>query len=289
MEQDYLALLEKHHRGAPDTERARMVMSYQSQQVPRAREYLSKVGGADFLRGLRVLDVGHAYGSILYAALEMGASVAHGVEIDQTNEPFARALLRGCDTDKYRLSYGDFLNPNVREQLLAEYDLICCDTVLEHVQEAFHMVSLMAELLSPGGRLHIVVPNFYALDFLDREPHSLDPYLSLADTVHWGQIVPNPPDAFPRFSGDYDAMFNALGLEPSVVRTRDESSLGPWLDKARGLLAALPTSGVKDWGGTIAHRLRRMIAYAERRKEKWPPNLIAWHYYQTFWTWIVRR
>jgi len=98
----------------------------------------------------RVLDVGCAEGAGADALRGRGATHLAGIEVD---EGFAAAA---------RERYDEVVCGSVPEALPwpdASFDTVLCYDVLEHLYDPWTAVRRLADLLVPGGRLHLSIPN----------------------------------------------------------------------------------------------------------------------------------
>jgi 2-polyprenyl-3-methyl-5-hydroxy-6-metoxy-1,4-benzoquinol methylase len=98
----------------------------------------------------RVLDVGCARGANADALRARGASHLAGIELDEAFAAEARA------------GYDEVVCGSVPEDLRWEtesFDAILAYDVLEHLVDPWTAVQRLAELLRPGGQLHVSVPN----------------------------------------------------------------------------------------------------------------------------------
>jgi SAM-dependent methyltransferase len=100
----------------------------------------------------RLLDVGCGKGRFLAAARDAGWQVL-GVEFSPTSAAAAR-LAHGVDVVS-----GDFLEA----PLEGDFDVITMWHVLEHLPDPAAAIGRAAELLRPGGRLVVSVPNVDSL------------------------------------------------------------------------------------------------------------------------------
>lgn len=108
------------------------------------------------LEGKRMLDVGSGWGELVVSCHELGADVT-GIEPDPDEVDIARLLLRsyGLRDDVVVTGRGESLPwPD------ASFDVVCCQQVLEHVQDIDQVISELIRVLRPGGRLFVSVPNY---------------------------------------------------------------------------------------------------------------------------------
>jgi 2-polyprenyl-3-methyl-5-hydroxy-6-metoxy-1,4-benzoquinol methylase len=98
----------------------------------------------------RVLDAGCAEGAGADAMRSQGASHVAGIEVD---EAFAA---------KARERYDEVVCGSLPEALPwpdESFDTVLCYDVLEHLYDPWTAVQRLADLLVPGGRLHLSIPN----------------------------------------------------------------------------------------------------------------------------------
>jgi SAM-dependent methyltransferase len=118
-----------------------------------ARQVLEALGG-DALAGRRLLDVGSAYGWFLEEAARLGL-VAVGVEPDETVAEMA--IARGLD-----VLVGFFpgaVPPGQR------FDFVTFNDVLEHVPDVRGVLRGVHDVLAPGGRVVVNIPNANGLAY----------------------------------------------------------------------------------------------------------------------------
>jgi O-antigen biosynthesis protein len=107
----------------------------------------------------RVLDVGCGDGAVGAALRVRGALEVFGIEVEPAAAERAASVL-------------DRVVPKPVEDALASgvvdgpFDTICCYDVLEHLVEPGRVLRGLHGLASPGGRLHISVPNARHLSLL---------------------------------------------------------------------------------------------------------------------------
>jgi 2-polyprenyl-3-methyl-5-hydroxy-6-metoxy-1,4-benzoquinol methylase len=97
-----------------------------------------------------VLDVGCAEGANAEPLRAAGATRIAGVELD---ERFAEAARTRLD---------EVVTGSVEDDLPwspASFDTILCYDVLEHLRDPWTVLARLRELLRPGGRVHVALPN----------------------------------------------------------------------------------------------------------------------------------
>ena len=97
-----------------------------------------------------VLDVGCAEGANAVALRARGATRIAGIEID---EGFAAAARDRLDEVVVGSAEDDL------PWAPASFDTVLCYDVLEHLRDPWAVLARLRELLRPGGRVHIALPN----------------------------------------------------------------------------------------------------------------------------------
>lgn len=112
----------------------------------------------------RILEVGCSVGFNCFAlSRQYPAATVVGIEPDAEAVMVAHAMARDVHRNvTFVVAAGERL-----PCLDRVFDLIVCHTVIEHVRSPEDVVSEMARVLSPGGRIHLEAPNY----LWPREPH----------------------------------------------------------------------------------------------------------------------
>src|ERR1700738_2592866 len=111
--------------------------------------------------GGRVLEVGTAYGVVLFALRRMGYDVA-GTDMAEGIDSYGIPLVRaGIPVKAWDLPKEAYPNGG------ASYDLVIASEVLEHLQVSLKTaVARLVTALRPGGWLVVTTPNVYKLGHL---------------------------------------------------------------------------------------------------------------------------
>lgn len=129
-------------------------------------------------RGNRILDVGPGYSNFSrLAARIIGATEVTYIDCNQTVLTWQIAESR-----KQKLIAEGLLLPLERSALgglAAEYDLILCQELLEHLSNAEEILAALSDRLVPGGRMVITVPTQRSErwlkrlnpDYMKNDPH----------------------------------------------------------------------------------------------------------------------
>lgn len=181
MKSAFRAALEEHfepNRGHPQHEHWR---DYALSSLDRGRELIDKLEreftGA--LRGRRHLDVGSGYGGTCLAAARGGAS-SLGIEIGQAQLRLAETLLDDEPGLDLRFASLDVMEWDQLSRL-GRFDVITCESVIEHVRIPDRLLAHLRRLLAPGGLLYLTVPNAFAVEQVRADCHYGLPGVTLLD------------------------------------------------------------------------------------------------------------
>lgn len=187
------------------------------------RRTLSRLAQAG-ASGNRLLEIGAGSGSFLDKAREQGFNVM-GCD------------LSGTICSRVQDSYGIPMYWGPLESLAGEdrFDVIIMNHVLEHVQQPVQFLGDVKRLLSPGGVIHIAVPNVECWEAAFSGWTSFEPYhltyfspQTLQQTISAGGLSIDHCDTHESFSGWFLALLRtALGINRKnkmISRTASSSS-----------------------------------------------------------------
>lgn len=98
----------------------------------------------------RVLDVGCGEGVVGHGLRSAGAEWLSGVEMQAAAAATAR---------EHYDEVAEGAVETVLDDLSGPFDTICCYDVLEHMGDPYTVLRRLLEVVVPGGRLHVSVPN----------------------------------------------------------------------------------------------------------------------------------
>jgi SAM-dependent methyltransferase len=186
--------------------------SFQIRSRERARDMLATVvHHVGDVQGLRVLDVGCAYGSFAIEFAKAGATVV-GVDVNDKWLRLAAANARdevdvkflNCDASSHPAANA------LREH--GPFDLVILNDVLEHIYDTAGLLTNVRRLLSPSGRLYFKVPNGLATRHVLSEGHKKVFALSLLPPDYWQLFVKAPFNIYYRRRAYFDALFEQFGF-----------------------------------------------------------------------------
>jgi len=114
------------------------------------------------LKNKKILDVGSGWGEFVASANLHGAT-AFGIEPDEEEIKLSktRLMIKKLDNTVF-MGIGE--NLPFKDNI---FDIVCCYSVLEHVQNRTRVIEEMLRVLKIGGFCHVIVPNY----LFPREAH----------------------------------------------------------------------------------------------------------------------
>lgn len=163
--------------------------------------------------GYRILDIGCSTGTLLCAADEMAVGlegVTAGVEINAEAAEVCRSRLNPGPCPKV-------LRPRWLDDKIGSvsgpFDLVVLWEVLEHVLEPEAMLARAWDLVAPGGKLMLCVPNFASYAVMVLREHC--PCFGLGHINMW------TPDTLDSLLGDLSPAYHELRMETIVSWQRE--------------------------------------------------------------------
>lgn len=160
---------------------------------PLRLEYVDAGAG---LKGKRVVDIGCGGGLLTEAMARRGALVT-GIDMAEASLTVARLHLKesGLDVD-YRKATAEIL----AAEMPAQFDIVTCMEMLEHVPEPASVVRACSALVSPGGHVFFstlnrnaksfllaIVAGEYLLHLIPRGTHEYFKFIRPSELDHWAR------------------------------------------------------------------------------------------------------
>jgi 2-polyprenyl-3-methyl-5-hydroxy-6-metoxy-1,4-benzoquinol methylase len=175
-------------------------------------------------RGLRVLDIGCAYGAFTIELAKLGAR-AVGIELSEKWLNLAKINAQNevevpfiqCDAASYRacqklFPYGPF-------------DVIFVNDVFEHIYDTPGLLKNITDLMAPTSHLYFKVPNGKATRHVLLEGHKSKFGIALLAPDYWSHFVQAPFQIYYRRWEYFTALFKEYGLNNLKLlnKNHDES------------------------------------------------------------------
>lgn len=145
-----------------------MYVEFAMSTVRRGEYFFSLLNIYDCIQDKnRYLDIGTAYAGFLRAFKKQGFKEVIGIELQEYLARLGRANIQGLPG--VSLFVGDFLLDDFES--LGTFDVITCNDVIEHVDNAEFALQKMSKMLNRGGCLALEVPNKDCISFVKSDGH----------------------------------------------------------------------------------------------------------------------
>ncbi len=168
---------------------------------------LDWIAGLVPLSGKRVLDVGCGGGILSDAMARRGASV---LGIDLASKPLKVAQLHAMEAGTPSVAYREVAAEALAAESPAEFDVVTCMEMLEHVPDPSSVVQACATLVKPGGWV------FFST--INRNPKSF--LFAIVGAEHVLRLLPKGTHEYARFirPSELTGWARVAGLDPQVMR-----------------------------------------------------------------------
>lgn len=173
--------------------------------------------------GLEVIDVGCGGGILAEAMAIKGANVTG---IDLGEKALGVARLHALDTEQ-SIDYQLISAEEMAEAHPAEYDVVTCLEMLEHVPDPSSIVAACAKLVKPGGRVYFstlnrnaksymmaVVGAEYVLNLLPRGTHQYEKFIKPSELHAWAEA--NQLTMHELIGMHYNPVFKSYKMAPGI-------------------------------------------------------------------------
>lgn len=222
MYQDFIAALNKKYNCSDKSELSGIDLqhyNFGASTNSRGQDAIGVFEAYGFsMTGLKILDVGCAYGGFSIEAARKGA-YCYGVEISNALYEFAMLNNKG---EKYDSGSCDFVrtdatSPEFLEKLPHNYfDLIIVNDVFEHVYDTVQLLSNLDKVANEKCAIYFVIPNGSDFRFVAREGHTGCCGISLMAPLLWQTLIPGRESyersIYYRQYEYYRAMFEYFGF-----------------------------------------------------------------------------
>ena len=160
---------------------------------------LAWIDGLVPLSGKKVLDVGCGGGILADAMARKGAQV---LGIDLATKSLKVAQLHALEAETEGVLYREISAEALAVEQAAQYDVVTCMEMLEHVPDPAAVVKACADLVKPGGWvffstlnrnpksfLFAIVGAEYLLNLLPKGTHEYARMIKPAELTHWARTA----------------------------------------------------------------------------------------------------
>lgn len=244
--------------------------------------------------GLRVLDIGCAYGAFTIELAKLGAK-AVGIELSSKWLKLAAVNAQG-ETDVPFIHCD--ASSRLAQKQLAEYgpfDVVLLNDVLEHIYDTPGLLENIRALMADGGVLYFKVPNGKATRHVLREGHKRIFGISLLAPDYWPKFVKAPFQIYYRRWPYFTALFREYGFRD--LRVLNETTDGSLditrkhilrdIHKIKHSLKAENFEG-PDQFRTLRVACQQYFEEVEEDLETMPLDELFFKYRVTFWEAVVK-
>ena len=171
------------------------------------------------MEGLKILDVGCAYGGFSIEAARKGA-ICYGVDINSSLYEFA--CLNNKD-EVYSDGTCEFILVDATSSEFLEklphnyFDLIIVNDVFEHIYDTVQLLSNLSIVANEVGSIYFAIPNGNDLRFIAREGHTGICGISLLPPLHWSIMMNTTRSSiYYRQYEYYQALFGYFGFREII-------------------------------------------------------------------------
>jgi 2-polyprenyl-6-hydroxyphenyl methylase/3-demethylubiquinone-9 3-methyltransferase len=162
---------------------------------PLRLDYIDQNSGG--LKGKKVIDVGCG-GGILAESMALRGADTLGIDMGET--PLSVAELHALDSGVENVQYKKITVEEIASEQAAQFDLVCCMEMLEHVPDPGSIIQACADLVKPGGSVFFstinrnpkafalaIVGAEYILNMLPRGTHEYAKFIRPSELESWAR------------------------------------------------------------------------------------------------------
>jgi SAM-dependent methyltransferase len=117
-------------------------------------------------KGAKVLEVGSAPGHHLIRLRDAFGFEPYGVEYSSRGAELNRKLFQRHGISSANVICGDFFASEFQDKYKAHFDIVVSHGFVEHFTDPESVVSKHLNVLAPGGRLVVTIPNLRGINYL---------------------------------------------------------------------------------------------------------------------------
>lgn len=252
------------------------------------------------INGLRILDIGCAYGGFSIEAAKKGA-FAYGIEIDQELYEYAVLNDKGehYSSGKCKFILTDATSEDFLEKLPQNFfDLIIVNDVFEHIYDTHHLLSNISKVGNDKCSIYFVIPSNSYIPYIASEGHTGLCGLSIMPPLYWSALMGNdyrsiyyhPFDYYKASFGYYDfKSIVPINYPPSAdIESVKETSRAEY-DKVLKKIADCSSSFPAPYSEELQRNFKLYSQLLNKDLVNLTPAEIAWKYLTGFWAGFVHK
>lgn len=162
---------------------------------PLRLDYIDKHAGG--LKGKKIIDVGCG-GGILSESMALRGADTLG--IDMGTAPLSVAELHALESGVENIAYRKITVEELAIEQAANYDVVCCMEMLEHVPDPASIIKACSDLVKPGGKVFFstinrnpksfafaIVGAEYVLNMLPKGTHEYAKFIKPTELESWAR------------------------------------------------------------------------------------------------------
>lgn len=147
---------------------------YTFKGIERGQEIVDLFNHFTKVEDKRVLDLGCGSGGISIAYAKGGAEIV-GIDFEKMYPLIARSWAQD-EKQEVNILRGSGLDLPFKDEI---FDIVSCNDVIEHVEDAEKCVKEVSRVIKPGGLIYVTCPNRIAPIIVARDGHYALPFESL--------------------------------------------------------------------------------------------------------------
>lgn len=246
------------------------------------------------LQGLRILDIGCAYGGFSIEAARKGAT-CYGVEI---SEPLYNFAMLNNKEEHYELGSCEFIHVDALSANFVKkipndfFDLIIVNDVFEHVYDTVQLLSNISRVANKNAAIYFAIPNGNELRFVAREGHSGYCGISLIDPLLWFTLAGEQQwSIYYRQFEYYKALFTYFGFSniditnyPAWAGKADQGQIEERYEATKTAVNAALNSLPEKYVSRLSKAFEKYKEQFHADKLIFSAQEMSWKYAVRFWT-----
>jgi len=248
-------------------------------------------------QGLRVLDVGCAYGGICIESAKRGA-LSYGVDIEEKWIEYARINAEGLPIEVNFYLLDACSRSMVKELPRSFFDLIVLNDSFEHIYDTVGLLKNLQTLARPNCKMYFAIPNGWAISFIEREGHTGTLGTSILNPFLWRYQRDSGVNIFYRRWDYYVALLNHFGFReinlmnyPARAVLRRQEAKKEVIDGIEAIKKAIDDYSREEEEAIYRNCLKVEFGKIEQEMlddlQALDAVEIDWKYVTTFWTGVA--